>query len=100
MRRQSAGSFQENPMNTSIRRWTVGATAVSAALLAGCVAVPGAYYGADGTVVQPGPVVVAPPVSVGIGVGGYYGPRGYYGGRRYYGGPRYYGRPGYYGPRY
>ena len=65
-----------------------------AALLSGCVAVPGpGYYGSPYYVDQ-GPTIV-PGASVYIDGGSYYGRQPYY-----YGGPAYYGhRHGYYGGR-
>lgn len=75
----------------------------SVVVLAGCVAVPGAYDGyADSYYVDPGPAIVAPQVYID---GTYYSrPRypSYYQGRPIYHGPRpgYGGpRPGYRGPR-
>ena len=68
------------------RLWGVSAAIGGAALLGGCVAVPGSYGYSDPYYVDPGPVVVQPNVYID---GTYYS-------RPRYPYPYYYGRPGHY----
>jgi hypothetical protein len=72
------------------RLWGVCAVLGGAALLGGCVAVPGGSYGySEPYYADPGPVVVQPNVYIDGSYGG-----GYYS-RPRYGYPYYGGRPGY-----
>ena len=82
-------------MIKNLRLWGVGAVVGGAALLGGCVAVPGGSYGYSDPYPyysDPGPVVVQPNVYIDGGYGG-----GYYSRPRYPYPYRYdHGRPGHY----
>ena len=82
-------------MIKNLRLWGVGAVIGGAALLGGCVAVPGGSYGYSDPYpyyADPGPVVVQPNVYIDGTYGG-----GYYSRPRYpYPYSHYGGRPGYY----